>query len=47
MTYTITENDSSDLPSFLNTLKKPGNASTVATDANKETVYSKIYPVVL
>jgi hypothetical protein len=46
ITYSITENDSSDLPSFAieYTLKKPGNASTVATDANKETVYSKVYP---
>lgn len=46
LTYTISESDSSDLPSFAveYTLKKPGNATTVATDANKETVYSKIYP---
>jgi hypothetical protein len=46
ITYTIAEKESSDLPSFAieYTLKKPGFESTVATDADKEDVYTKIYP---
>ena len=46
ITYAISEKDSSDLPSFAieYTLKKPGFESTVATDADKEDVYTKIYP---
>jgi len=46
LTYTITENDSSELPSFAveYVLKKPNQTSTVATDSAKENVYCKIFP---
>lgn len=46
ITYTISENESSDLPSFAveYVLKKPDQVSTVATDSAKENVYCKIFP---
>ena len=46
ITYTYTEENGEELPSFAleYTLKKGSQLSTVATDANSEAVYSKIYP---
>jgi len=50
ITYTITENESSDLPSFAveYSLRKPDVVFTAgtsaSTDTNKEQVYAKIYP---
>lgn len=45
ITYTFSESNSSDLPSFAieYLLRKPGS-STLRTDANKEDTYAKIYP---
>tara|TARA_R110002012_G_scaffold183332_5_gene349722 strand:- start:7588 stop:9582 length:1995 start_codon:yes stop_codon:yes gene_type:complete len=44
--YTYTEENGQSLPSFAleYTLKKSNSLSTVATDANSENVYTKIYP---
>ena len=45
ITYTFSESNSSDLPSFAieYLLRKPGS-TTLRTDANKEDTYAKIYP---
>jgi len=45
-TYTISENNGEDLPSFAleYVLRKPNSFASSATDADKEDVYCKIYP---